>query len=92
MNSNCKFCGLQVSWLDRRPLDQSGRDHRETCQGFSRARRDRIRDENHEAMVAHFLRGKHGKKRQDNFRSSRVDSKPGTKRVDAIQVSANKHR
>jgi len=56
--SRCKFCGLEVRFHERIPRDHDGRDHRETCPALHSNYRSKVRDSNHEQMVARFMGSK----------------------------------
>lgn len=65
--NNCKFCGLPIrfdaSGPKIVPRNEDGRDHRETCLGFSSNYRHDVRNRNHENVVREFLNGKGDKYR-----------------------------
>jgi len=54
----CKFCGVEVRFVERIPRDPDNRDHRETCAALAKGYRHQVRDNNHERMVAQFMGSK----------------------------------
>lgn len=52
----CKFCGIGITWINKRPANTDGSNHLETCSAFSVEARRKITERNKEKVADEFLK------------------------------------